>query len=371
MGIDIKNKVKVLHVFGSLNRGGAETLIMNVFRNIDKSMYKFDFAVQTSEKGEYEDEVLGLGGKVYHLNSPRQSTLRFMSEFNRLLQSESYDVVHSHIYNFSGITLTIARQNNVPVRIAHSHNTSDGKEDNLYRKIYRRIMRNLILVNATHLIGCSDDACKALFGDKKENKYQIINNGIDLTPYYNLVNGIKTLSYESPVIGHIGSFTKQKNHKFIIQVFQELLKKKPSAKLILIGTGPLKEEIENKVRTLNIINNVHFLGSRSDIPQLLSDMDAFLFPSFFEGLGIALVEAQAAGLPCLISNKIPEEVDMGLNLVNRMSLREDPEKWAEKLLEMIKDTKSIDVNKCLIDINKRGYNIENTILKLKQIYSNC
>lgn len=201
------NPIKGLHIFGGMNRGGAETLIMNVYRNIDREKFHFDCAVSTMKKCDYDDEILSLMGSIYHLSYKGGRDLRiYYNNLNQLLRSNKYDVIHSHIYYFSGVTLLIGRISKVPIRIAHSHNIKDV-----------------------------------------------------------------------PLIIHIGRFSKQKNHVFLIEVFSEFLKECSNAHLVLVGDGPLKDEIVHLAVEKGIESNIHFLGVRSDISEILSAGDIFCF----------------------------------------------------------------------------------------------
>ncbi|MDN5301102.1 MAG: hypothetical protein PWQ60_616 [Thermoanaerobacteraceae bacterium] len=372
----MKKKIKVLHIFGGMNCGGAETLIMNVFRNIDREVFCFDFAVQTQQKCFYDDEIEKLGGKIIHLPSPREKLFLYGNELKKAIENYGpYDVIHSHVHYFSGFILKLAKSKDIPVRIAHSHNTYDGKKDSLIRNIYRIYMRILIKNNATYLLGCSKAACESLFGKNCwiDERVRIVPNAIDLSPYENLPD--KTilrkklhLPINVPIVGHIGRFHPQKNHKFIIEIFSELIKQIPSAHLVLVGDGPLRKDIEDLVKQKSIEKNVHFLGIRKDIPEILGALDVFLFPSLYEGLGIVLIEAQAAGLPCIVSDVIPNDVNIVKGLIEFISLDSDINYWISQIRKKLLQKPSFKIQGVSF-LKKSGYNISNTIESLSKIYS--
>jgi glycosyltransferase involved in cell wall biosynthesis len=368
-----ERRIKVLHVVGGMNAAGLETLIMNIYRNIDRNNVQFDFAVQTTEKCFYDDEIMRMGGKIIPHPKPKNSINKYKNALKKtLVENGSYDAVHSHVLFFSGIVLSVAKELNIPVRIAHSHSTSDSKDNSIYRKLYRYMMRREILNNATHLLGCSIEACKYVFGNSSISMHY--PNAIDLKEYKDLnknksylTNELK-ISSDSVILGHIGRFTKPKNHVFIIELFSYYLKKNPKAHLVLVGDGNERENIERLVYKKNIVSNVHFLGLRKDISSILSSIDIFLFPSLYEGLGIVLIEAQAASVPCLISDVIPKEADLKIGLVRRLNLSVEAQIWAEAIEETLK-TGEKDWGTIESALKDNGYDIISTSKKLIRIYS--
>lgn len=369
---------RVLHVVGGMSAGGLETLIMNIYRNIDRTKIQFDFAVQNDEKCFYDDEIVKMGGKIILHPSPKNSLKNYKQALKRtLINYGEYDVVHSHILFFSGIVLEVAKEQKVPIRIAHSHNTSDSKKASIYREIYRTIMRKKIVKNATDLIGCSREACEYVFGKSQYEKgiSEHFPNAIDLKKYKNLEttkNNLKKelkIPEESILIGHIGRFSKQKNHLFIIEVFTELLKKESNAHLILVGKGPEIEKVKRKIVDKKIGHRIHFLGLRTDIPEVLSAIDLFIFPSLYEGLGIVLVEAQAAGVPCLISKNVPLEADIGIDLISRLDYKTDAlGLWVDQIIRLT-DKARPDWNQIEAALKKSGYDIEESSKKIVGIYT--
>lgn len=333
----MKNPIRILQVTTIMNRGGLETMIMNYYRKLDRSKVQFDFLVHREERGDYDDEIESMGGKIYRM--PRIMPGNYRKYFKSLddffKANKEYKVVHSHINENSGFVLRAAKKYNIPCRIAHSHQ-SDLKVD--YKYPFRMFAR-LYLKNANNYFACGDRAGKWLFGKKD---FTILNNAVDSELFRINKDSServrKELKIEDKfVIGHVGRFNPQKNHEFLISVFNEILKIKENAVLLLIGEGYLEEKIKEQVKDLGIEENVKFLGLRTDIPDLMQGMDLFLFPSLFEGLPVVLVEAQAAGLKCVTSTGVTKESDL-TNSIEFYDLNLSPKEWAQKIL-------SLDINK--------------------------
>lgn len=370
-------KIKVLHIVGGMVAGGIETLLMNVYRNIDRKKFHFDFAVQTDEECFYDKEIKELGGRVIPHPKPGKSISAYIRELKKTIETYGpYDVIHSHVLFFSGISLKIASQLGIPIRIAHSHNTHDSRKDNLLRNFYRKYMRSLIKKHATAMFGCSGEACEYLFGENcwKDQRVKFLPNAIDIEPFSDLNPEKKIvveeleLNKNQTLIGHIGRFTKQKNHLFLINIFEKFLDFKPDSHLLLIGEGDDKEYIKEYVNEKGIASNVHFLGVRDDVPSILSELDLFLLPSLYEGLGIVLVEAQMAGVPSLVSDNVPSEADLGIGLVKSLSLHTNKEYWAQQMLEMLK-IKHPDWETRKSALQSNGYDVTSMVTKLSDIYS--
>lgn len=279
--------------------------------------------------------------------------------------------MHSHENALSIFPLRAAKKAGIKVRIAHSHSTTNQKEKK--KNALKQILRPFSKIYATDYMACSELAGRWLFGDKTfdQGKVYILNNAIDLSKFkYNeevRKNKRKELEIDDDtfVIGHIGRFVQQKNHTFLIDVFNEVQKKKANAKLILVGQGPLKDEIENKVKNLNLENKVVFLGQREDVDELYQAFDCFVLPSLYEGLGMVLIEAQASGLPCIASTEIPDiaRVTEKLKFVR---LDENIDYWKNSILKL-SDLKNRKEDQ-LQDIQNRGYNIEKEVEKLEILY---
>lgn len=366
--------IRVLHVFNQMNYGGAETLIMNIYRNLDRSNFQFDFVVSVSDRGAYDDEIEALGGRLFRLPQPSEGIIPFSKAFDRILKVYGpFQVVHSHVHYFSGVTTAIAYRNQIPVRISHSHSTSDGQTDSLLRQAYRFIMKRLIHKHSTHLLGCSREACRAFL--QKDERVQVFCNAIDIQKYHpSHVKGMLRkelkLSEEVIIIGHVGRFVQQKNHRKLIESFEAIHKKNPAYHLVLVGEGKLKPKMKQKVDEKNLHTYVHFLGVRDDISSLMKDFDVFLFPSLNEGLGIVLIEAQAAGLNCVASASVPKEAAVIEEMVKFIPLEAPNTAWTQAIEEALNQS-TLSFQDRFEILTQQGYNIDTSVKRLEQIYGKC
>lgn len=361
--------MRVLHVVTSMNRAGLETVIMNYYRKIDRKKIQFDFLTHRFHKGDYDDEIKKLGGKIYctYPIHPKYF-LQYIKWLNRFFKEHpEYQIVHSHIDALSTFPLYAAKKAGVPVRIAHSHNTDFDKD---FKLPLRHISKVFLSKQATHYWGCSKAAVQFMFGNKifQTGQYMVLNNAIDAGAFD--FNSAIRNEYRSQlelnekfVIGHIGRFSYQKNHEFLIKIFESVHKQHKNAILLLIGDGEIKEQIQEEVRILGLEENVRFLGVRSDIPQLMQAMDVFVLPSRFEGLPVVGVEAQAAGLPCLFSKAITTDVNI-TNNTQFIDLDFDVKYWVEKILMC----KEFIRKNTYEQVKSAGYDIVNQTDKLKNFY---
>lgn len=324
--------IRVLHIVTYMGRGGLETMLMNYYRHIDRTRVQFDFLVHRAERADYDDEIDALGGVIYRLPRLVPWSKSYLAELNGFFASHTeYKIVHVHQDCLSSVILKSAQANGVPVRIAHSH--SSGQDKNFKYPI-KLLYRRSIPRYATLLFACAKDAGDWMFCGAP---YQIVNNAIDVGAYtydpskrekIRCQLGVK----DEFVIGHVGRFMYPKNHPFLIDIFAALLKKEHNAILLLVGDGEEMPKIRAKAQDLGIDDKVRFLGVRSDVAELMQAMDLFAFPSLYEGLPVTMVEAQAAGLPCVVSNVIPHDAYL-TNLVTPVSLSESAETWAAEILK--------------------------------------
>ncbi len=323
-------------LFTILNRGGAEAMVMNYYREIDRKKVQFDFVVHREEKGDYEDEVTALGGKIYRMMPLRPHTFgKYQKQIAAFFDEHpGYQVVHGQCSESGYFFYKEAAKRGIPVIIAHAHN-SHVRVD--LKWFFRTWMKHKMRPYLTHYLSCGDEASEWLFGKELAQKAIVIKNAID-SRLYSFDSGIRKRKREelgidpaALAVCHVGRFDKVKNHGFIVEIFAELLKKRPDARLLLIGDGELKAQTEQKVRDSGIDKQVDFLGVRRDVNELLQASDVMLFPSLFEGLPVTLVEAQCTGLPCLISDSIPDEVIV-TDLIESTPLNKPPTYWAEKLI---------------------------------------
>lgn len=360
--------LKVLHVVVNMNRGGAETLIMNLYRNIDRSKVQFDFL--TCKQGVFDSEIRKLGGEIHRI--PYVSDIGH-SGFSRELQHffethREYKIVHSHLDKMSGIVIMAAKRAGVPIRIAHSHNTES--EGGLLTKMYKWYAGSRIHLQATHYYACSEAAADWMFRGESDKAY-ILKNGIELDRFQfsqatrDFIRKEMQINKETLVLGHVGRFLHQKNHLFLLDIFAELNKQMPNSLLLLVGDGPLKTAIREKIKALHVAEKVKLLGVRSDINALLHAMDLFVFPSFHEGLPVTLVEAQGAGLPCFISDRITKEVDLGAGLIEHIPLTGTND-WVQQIIQSKKQIRSRNVDHDVF--SRKGYDIRNTVKEMQSTY---
>ena len=356
--------IRVLHIVTDMNRGGLETMIMNYYRHIDRSRVQFDFLVHRSARAAYDDEIESLGGHIYRISGLNPLSLSYYHELDVFFKEHTeHKIVHSHLDCMSAYPLRAAKKAGVPVRIAHAHST---KQDNDWKYIFKLISKKFITRYSTDLFACSKSAGKWMFGT---DNVTVLNNAIDTEKYVfnpSIREEIRQrLELEnSAVIGHVGRFSPVKNHDFIIEVFKSVKNMCPNSKLLLIGDGARKNEIQQKVDQLNLSSDVIFVGSSSNVDMYLQAMDVFVFPSHYEGLGIAAVEAQTAGLPCIVSDKVPSDCSVTSDLVSFLPLTAGAEKWA-KLVYSKLNTKRTNRGE---EVKSCGYDIFSQSIKLEEFY---
>lgn len=369
---------RILHVVGGMDRGGIETWLMHTLRHIDRRRFQMDFLVHTEQKCAYDEEILGLGSRIIPCLHPSHP-LTYGRRFKKITREcGPYDVVHSHVHHFSGYVLRLAKQARVPRRIAHSHNDIFrlNVQVGFWRKIYLRLMKRWVKDYATVGLGLSRQAGEALFGPdwQSDPRWRIYAYGVDLTPFRSsldlpAVRRELGISADALVIGHVGRFMEQKNHGFLVEIFREVARLEPKARLLLVGDGPLRSRIELQVVNAGLTDQVIFTGVREDVPQLmLGAMDLFLFPSLFEGLGLVLIEAQAAGLPCIFSDTVPEEADVVGPLVRRVSLAQPASVWAKTVIAARDTRNAITSQEALAMVEQSAFNISSRLKELEGIY---
>lgn len=361
-------KVKILQVFTTLNRGGAEVNMMNYLRNMDCSKFQMDFLLHRSERGAFEEEVKEYGCQVFHVPALHPLKLNaYRKEVQSFFQEHSdYDIVHGQTSEIGAIIYEEAEKQKIPVIIAHAHLAKmnwDVKSP--FRLVWRRLTRQF----ADTYFTCSQDAAVWLFGKKGAKRAWQMNNAIDTEIFrYNPAvreNIRRQLDLKTELCFLcVARFQKQKNHLFLLEVFSQIIKLQPDAKLFLVGDGELKNAIEKKMDDLNLRNSVLLLGLRSDVNVLLQAMDVFLMPSLFEGLPVSLVEAQASGLHCVISDTISEESILIDDLVRMISLKDSPKKWAEEIIAF-SDYERKDTSPLILE---KGYDIRENAKRLEQKY---
>lgn len=357
--------IRILQVVTYMGRGGLETMLMNYYRNIDRSKVQFDFLTHRSEKADYDDEIENLGGKIYHLPRLNPFSKSYLNELDNFFKEHrEYELVHCHQDCLSGIVLKIAKKNGVRFTIAHSHSASQDKN---LKYLIKVLAKKSIKKYSDKMFACGEYAGKWMF---ETDDFEVINNAIDTDLYiYNEKKSFevrKKLGIEGKfVVGHVGRFSYPKNHKLIINIFDEVQKIEPDSVLILVGDGNMRGEIEDMVKVLGIEDKVKFMGVRSDVNELMQAMDVFLFPSLYEGLPVTMVEAQASGLKCIISDKVPPECVLTDN-VDVVKLNESSKIWASKVLKY----KSYDRQNTKQAIEKANFDIKVNAKYLQEFYLN-
>lgn len=340
--IDKNKPIRILLLFTVMDRGGAETMVMNYYRHIDRQQIQFDFMVHRERRGAYDDEIESMGGRIYRM--PPIYPQNFM-RYKRMLKEffdehDEYQIIHSHMSELGYFAFVEAKKHGVPVRICHAHNAPDFKHENLIQYIklipryyFIRRIRHL----ATDLFVCSHIAGLWLYGEKRQNEFVFMRNAIETEKFLYNVDEANAIRQELGIsnqrlICHVGRYNKQKNHSFLIDIFKEIHKIDSDSILLLIGDGDLRKEIEDKVNRLNLLSSVRFLGVRDDVPQLLKASDLLLFPSYYEGLSVVLVEAQATGIKCIVTNSLADETIICEDQMKLVSLQKNAKEWADIVL---------------------------------------
>lgn len=362
---------RILYVNGGImHRGGIESYMMSYYRNIDRDKLQIDFIVHGYEKGVYDDEIEAMGGRIFRVPVKSKDYFGNIRELKKIFHTNDYKIVHSHMDAMSTVVLKIAKESNIPIRIAHSHNTQH-LTTNKIKYLLNEYARKNITKYATHLFACSEPAARWLFGTTNVDKGNVVyvKNAINLEEYsfdsamrakYREEFGVK----ENLVIGHVGRFDYQKNHSYIIDIFSRLIQEVPNAKLVLIGDGKLKSKIQEKIIDYNLSNNIILLGMRDDVNKIMNSFDVFILPSHFEGLGIVLVEAQANGVKCITSDTTPIEVNISGGVKFLSIEQNNVGCWIQQIIDLDIKDRSIDISK----FNSKGYEIKNEAEKLQKLY---
>jgi glycosyltransferase involved in cell wall biosynthesis len=359
-----------------MGRGGIETWLMHVLRHIDREKFQIDFLVHKSEPGDYDKEILSLGSRIIKIKPEKMGIKygNYLKRFREILDSAGpYDVVHAHGGISYGPLLKQAYKAGVPVRVIHSHDMQRDKKKDILRLPIHFYYRKMMEHYATAGLGCSRDACEALYGSEwgKNGRFRVLYYGINLEPYnVRDKSGVRKelgIAENDIAVCHVGRFIPVKNHKFIVDIAKIIAKRKNNFKFILIGDGAMRREIENMVLEQGLGDKFVFTGLRSDVPRLLFAMDMFVMPSYHEGLGLVLVEAQAAGLCCIANVTVPKDVEVIDSLCYRLNINDGAQIWADKLIEL-SENDEIDKGQALDIIRKSHFNIEQSVMALQRIY---
>ncbi len=358
------HKVNILQVVGAMNMGGAEMLLMNIMRNIDREKYKFIFLCYIEGSYDFESEIQELGGEIVRIPDERiANPIRFTANIRKVIKSKRIDIVHSHVDFSSGYAMRAAAQEGIQSRIAHSHNTSGTQSNNVLKNVWFKFLGRQINNYATQRIACAKEAGEFMFGSRS---FEILNNGVDVKRFQfnetmraELRSKLK-IGKDDTVILHAGRFEKAKNHTQLIDVFSEYRAIDPTAKLVLLGDGSLFDDVKRKISLMHLDTSVYVMGKQTNTEDYYSAADIFVMPSLYEGLPVTLIEAQMNGLVALVSDTIDKSVNYGR--VNFLSLNKTSKQWAKCVYEIDRSHELVS------DVLVQDYDIKTITKKVQEIY---
>lgn len=358
--------IRILHSVSNMDRAGIETMLMNFYRHMDRDLIQFDFLANKPAPGDYDEEIRSLGGRIFvspgYKSYPRY--LRFMTQLFE--KHPEYQIIHTHNGALMLYVLESAKKNGIPIRIAHAHATEIpvGLKNEV-----KKLIRPMIKYAATDYWGCSDAAGRFYFSEKRWNKAnELIHNAINVENFtFNEANRRRIRAQygfgDQFVIGHVGRLMAQKNQKKLLDVFAEVHRRNPHTQLVIIGTGELENKLRQQTRELGIEDSVTFTGVLGNVNEWYSVFDAFVMTSLYEGLPVVAIEAQAADLPCILTDTITPEVKITKN-VQFLGLHDQPLKWANAILEK-KPAKRVSRGE---ELRKAGYDIRSEAKRMQELY---
>ncbi|MEP9406903.1 glycosyltransferase family 1 protein [Peribacillus frigoritolerans] len=361
--------IKVLQIIPSTGYGGISSMLMNLYRNIDKNKVQFDFAA--FNRGQLHDEICANGGRVFYFDYiKKQGPIAYIKKIRQLIKDNGpYSAVHVHSGFKSGFGLLASRLQGIPIRVCHIH-TSNTEQS--WQKPLLPILKKISLVNSTKLIACGQEAGYFMYGKKD---FEILTNAINVNSftYTNPIDIDKIkmdfkIQKGCMVIGHVGRFVQVKNHNFMINIAEKLKKMDINFKMVFIGDGPLKMDVQHLIERKGLSENIILAGVRSDIPEVMGVFDVFLFPSLFEGLPVSLLEAQASGLPCIVSTGVPKESDVGAGLVKFLEIDNGVDNWVNQIIYEVSKGRG-DKKSAGSKLLENGYDIQDNIQRLMEIYN--
>lgn len=369
---------RVLMAVGKMDRGGMETMLMNLYRCIDRDRLQFDFLCTKPGEADFDGEILALGGRIFHTSLPKQAgPKRILEEMRKVMEEEGpFAAVHAHLLFFNGFVLLAARRAGISIRISHSHASSLLKYHSLKGKGYAAFMRRLLMKNATCLLACSRQAGIYLYGEKavRCGRVELFANAVDVDAFAFRPQTAAELraqfgaGEETLVIGQVGRMIPEKNHVFLLELARLLKEKGADCRFLLIGDGPLRASLAQKVALYGLGDRVIFTGLREDVDVLLQALDGFAMPSLMEGLPVALVEAQAAGLPCVVSDGVSKEADLGLSLVQFLPADNLHKKDWLKALSDCKRRPRPSLEQVRAAFARRGFEVKENVVRLYTLY---
>lgn len=368
--------IRILNLFTIMNRGGAETMVMNYYRNVDRTKVQFDFLVHRQERGAYDDEIEAMGGRIYRMCPIHPQNFGKYKKMLKVFFDEhpEYKILHSHMSELGCYAFIEAQKRGIKVKICHAHNapvkgsmTPKEKAQLIFRDYFKKRM----LPFTDHLFVCGEEAGNWLYGKENSRRFVMMNNAVDAKKFAFSPAARDEIRRELNIDGkfavlNVGRFNPQKNHTFIIDIFKEIKKLHAEAILLLVGNGELENEIRQKVSSLGLQNDVLFLGLRDDVDKILSASDVFLFPSLYEGLPVSLVEAQSSGIKSFISDAVPGQCIL-TDDVSTISLKETAEGWAKKVAALADGYERRDRYQ---DMVRSGFDIKSNTQWLQEFYIN-
>lgn len=364
----MSDKIRILYIVPSLRLcNGVASYAMNYFRNIDKDKFHIDFITGVNEESIYYDEIKNAGSQIYYIPKMGiKNIIEVRKKIKKFLKENAtkYDIIHCHVLNMGAFYLYYAKKYGIKTRILHSHVTKTA--DSKIHEIRNKILLPFAINNANYFFACSADAGKKIF---KGKDFTVINNAIDGRKFeYNEkfrkeIREKYNISEQSIVIGNIGRLCNQKNQKFLIDVYKKIMTKNSDTKLFIIGNGPLEGELKKYVKDTKMENNVIFEKPTNCVEKFYQAFDIFVLPSIYEGLGIVLIEAQVSGLPCVVSDVIPEEAQIS-EQYKKLSLKEPESKWADIILGSVIEKRKTN----LIGLQENNFDITMETNRLMQYY---
>lgn len=360
-------KIKILHMVRELEIGGIQSLIINIYEHIDKEEFQFDFLV--SSKGVLDEKLKKMGSKIFYTPYITEvGPYKYSKNLEKFfLEHTEYKIIHLHFDQFSGLIAKISRKMGIKVIISHAHIMNNTT--NFLGKLYKKYLQKDLIKYSTNYLACSRSAAQWLFKEMA-NEAIILKNGINIEKFKFDVNERKKIRQQlgidetTIVYGNIGRLSKEKNQEFVIKIFQELCKVNNDSVLIIVGEGDLRKKLERKIKNLNLQDKILLLGNRKNVASIYSAMDILIFPSLFEGLGIALIEAQMCGVQCYASSIIPKETNITKH-IKYIDLKCSAKEWANIILN-----NELDVIECRLKktISNSDYDIKNTAKFLTDFY---
>lgn len=363
--------IRVLHILHSMNRGGAENAIMNYYREFDRNTVQFDFLLTDSKKCDFEDEIISQGGRIYRVSPLRLSNpLPYIKDVTNFLKKHrEYSIIHSHTSSKSVIPLTIAKALRFPVRISHSHNS---KSEAGVMGIVRNILKPWLKVSANVYMSCGEQASEWLYGKTYSvtGKVKIIRNVISAEKFrYNKnirkeIRDKYNISSDTFVVGHVARLCEEKNHRFGLDILKELLRIHPNTIYMIVGEGPLRDDLLSYAKSIKVDHALKMIGLVQNVYDYEQAFDAFILPSFYEGLPLSIIEAQVSGLPCFTTQGTVSSECSVTDLVHYLPLSIGADKWAVEILSHLQDNR-VDRYE---EIKNAGYDAKNSAASLQNIY---